>query len=174
MSVVLHTFGTKCLLHTNGIFSKSNVSKPPCLLELFSPDISVETLHLQGFSSDMPGQMPHVAWRIKWRNHTKSPSYSFFSFSSYIYIYIYIHTHTYIYTHTHTHFYVFTFGCAGSSWLLGHFSSCSERGFSLRWSLLLRSMGSWACGLQHLQQCGLSSCGPRALEQRLGSCGARA
>ena len=155
MSVVLHTFGTKCLLHTNGIFSKSNVSKPPCLLELFSPDISVETLHLQGFSSDMPGQMPHVAWRIKWRNHTKSPSYSFFSFSSYIYIYIYIYTHTHTYIHTHIHTFLSLLlavlalhGCSGISlvaasvashcgglscceaWALGRagFSTCSSVG----------------------------------------------
>ena len=39
-------------------------------------------------------------------------------------------------------------------------------GFSLRWLLLLRSMGS-----RHM---GFSSCGSQALEHRLSSCGARA
>ena len=39
-------------------------------------------------------------------------------------------------------------------------------GFSLRWFLLLRSLGS-----RHV---GFSSCGSRALERRLSSCGARA
>ena len=53
-------------------------------------------------------------------------------------------------------------------------SSCSERGysslwcagFSLRWLLLLRSMG--------FRRAGFSSCGSRALEHRLNSCGLRA
>ena len=52
------------------------------------------------------------------------------------------------------------------------FSSCSERGlsslqcagFSLQWLLLLRSTGS--------RQAYFSSCGSRALECRLSSCGA--
>ena len=39
-------------------------------------------------------------------------------------------------------------------------------GFSLRWLLLLRSMGS--------RRAGFSSCGSRALERRLSSCGSRA
>ena len=39
-------------------------------------------------------------------------------------------------------------------------------GFSLRWLLLLRSMGSWCAGL--------SSCGSQALEEGLSSCGAQA
>ena len=39
-------------------------------------------------------------------------------------------------------------------------------GFSLQWLLLLQSMGS--------RRKGFSSCGSRALERRLGSCGARA
>ena len=54
------------------------------------------------------------------------------------------------------------------------FSSCGERGysslrcvgFSLRWLLLLRNTGSRCAGF--------SSCGTRALEHRLSSCGARA
>ena len=55
------------------------------------------------------------------------------------------------------------------------FSSCGERGsysslwcvgFSLRWLLLLRSTGC--------RRTGFSSCGSRALERRLSSCGARA
>ena len=52
------------------------------------------------------------------------------------------------------------------------FSSCSERGYfslqcagvSLQWLLLLWSMGS--------RRAGFSSCGSRALEHRLSSCGA--
>ena len=39
-------------------------------------------------------------------------------------------------------------------------------GFSLQWLLLLWSMGSWRAGF--------SSCGSRALERRLSSCGTRA
>ena len=56
------------------------------------------------------------------------------------------------------------------------FSSCGEQGllfvavrkllFSLRWLLLLRSTG--------FRRAGFSSCGTRALERRLSSCGARA
>ena len=54
------------------------------------------------------------------------------------------------------------------------FSSCGEwgllfvavRGLLIAWILLLRSMGS--------RHAGFSSCGSRALERRLSSCGARA
>ena len=46
----------------------------------------------------------------------------------------------------------------------GGYSMCT--GFSLRWLLLLRSTGSRCAGF--------SSCGSRALERRLSSCGARA
>ena len=61
------------------------------------------------------------------------------------------------------------------------FSSCSEqgllfiavRGFSLQWLLLLRSMG-FRCMVSVVVACGLRSCGSRALERRLSSCGARA
>ena len=49
VSVVLHTFGTKCLIHTNGIFPKSNMCPATVLTRAVLPDISVETLHLQGF-----------------------------------------------------------------------------------------------------------------------------
>ena len=50
-------------------------------------------------------------------------------------------------------YYLFTFGCAGSLWPLGLFSSCSEpwrAGSSLQRLLLLWSAGSRACGLQQL------------------------
>ena len=47
----------------------------------------------------------------------------------------------------------------------GH-SSLRFMGFSLRWPLLLRSTGS--------RRTGFRSCGSRALERRLSSCGARA
>ena len=46
------------------------------------------------------------------------------------------------------------------------YSSLRCAGFSLQWLLLLRSMGS--------RSVGFSSCGTRALECRLSSCGARA
>ena len=46
------------------------------------------------------------------------------------------------------------------------YSSLWCTGFSLQWLLLLRSMGSRCAGF--------SSCGSRALERRLSSCGTRA
>ena len=48
----------------------------------------------------------------------------------------------------------------------GGYSSLQCVGFSLRWLLLLQSMGS--------RHAGFHSCGSRALECRLSSCGARA
>ena len=50
--------------------------------------------------------------------------------------------------------------------LSGSYSSLWCVGFSLRWLLLLRSTGS--------RRAGFSSCGSRALERRLSSCGAQA
>ena len=59
----------------------------------------------------------------------------------------------------------FFFGCIG--YLLWYV------GFLLRWLLLLQGIGSrrWA---SVVVVCGLSSCGSRALEHRLSSCGAKA
>ena len=48
----------------------------------------------------------------------------------------------------------------------GGYSSLRCAGFSLQWLLLLRSTGS--------RRAGFSSCGLRALDHRLSSCGARA
>ena len=48
----------------------------------------------------------------------------------------------------------------------GGYSLLRCAGFSLLWLLLLRSTGS--------RRAGFSSCGSRALERRLSSCGARA
>ena len=48
----------------------------------------------------------------------------------------------------------------------GGYSSLRYTGFSLRWLLLFRSMGS--------RRASFSSCGSRALERRLSSCGTRA
>ena len=71
------------------------------------------------------------------------------------------------------YFILFIFGCFGSSLLCvgfslfaasGGYSSLRCMGLSLRWLLLLRSMGS--------RRAGFSSCGSRALERRLSSCGA--
>ena len=45
----------------------------------------------------------------------------------------------------------------------GGYSSLQCAGFSLRWLLLLRSMGS--------RHAGFRSCGSRALEHRFSSCG---
>ena len=53
------------------------------------------------------------------------------------------------------------------------YSSLWCAGFSLRWLLLLRSMGS-RCTASVVVVHGLSSCGSWALERRLSSCGARA
>ena len=67
----------------------------------------------------------------------------------------------------------FIFGCIGSSLLRvgfslvvasGGYSSLRHAGFSLWWLLLLRSTGS--------RRMGFRSCGSRALERRLSSCGA--
>ena len=44
-------------------------------------------------------------------------------------------------------------------------------GFSLRWLLLLQSLGSRHAASEVVAR-GLSSCGSRALERRLSSCGA--
>ena len=69
------------------------------------------------------------------------------------------------------------FGCAGSSLLLGPFSSCGEQGplwlwcAGLSWWLLLWNPGSRACGLQQLQHVGSEAVAPGALEHRLGSHG---
>ena len=52
------------------------------------------------------------------------------------------------------------------------YSSLRYSGFSLRWLLLLQSMGSRHAG-SVVVACGLSSCGSGALERRLSSCGAR-
>ena len=69
--------------------------------------------------------------------------------------------------------FVFIFGCVGSSLLRmgfslvaasGGYSSLWCTGFSLRWLFLLRSTGS--------RRSGFCSCGSRALEHRLSSCGA--
>ena len=54
----------------------------------------------------------------------------------------------------------------------GGYSSLWCAGFSLRWLLLLRSMGSRHTGFSSCGM-GLSSCGSWALECRLSSCGSR-
>ena len=58
-------------------------------------------------------------------------------------------------------FYLFIFGALGLGCCTRAFSSCGEW-----WLLLLQSMGS--------RHAGFSSCGSRALERRLSSCGAGA
>ena len=71
--------------------------------------------------------------------------------------------------------YLFIYGCIGSSLpctgfslvaVSGGYSSLRCTGFSLRWLLLLRSTDS--------KLAGFSSCGLRALERRLSSCGSQA
>ena len=69
-------------------------------------------------------------------------------------------------------FYLFILGCAGCLWQLRLFSRCGERGAtpccgaqaSLRWLLLLQSVGSGTSRL--------SGCSSQALEHRQSSCGA--
>ena len=75
----------------------------------------------------------------------------FFFFNFYLFIYFWLH-------------WVF-FAAYGLSLVVasGGYSSLRCMGFSLQWILLLRSMGS--------RRAGLSSCGSRALERRLSSCG---
>ena len=55
----------------------------------------------------------------------------------------------------------------------GGYSSLQCSGFSLRWVLLLRSIGSRHTG-SVVAVCRLSSCGSWALEHRLSSCGTQA
>ena len=55
---------------------------------------------------------------------------------------------------------------AFSSYVSGGYSKLQCSGFSLRWLLLLRRAGSVVVAR------GLSSCGSRALEHTLSSCGA--
>ena len=61
---------------------------------------------------------------------------------------------------------LFISGCVGSSLPCAGCSSLWCPGFSLRWLLLLQSTGSRCVGF--------SSCGSRAVECRLSSCGTRA
>ena len=80
----------------------------------------------------------------------------------------------FIYLLTYLFIYLFIFGCVGSLLLCAGFLQLQRTGFtllgcagfSLRWLLLLWSMGS--------RPVGFSSCGLKALERRLSSCGARA
>ena len=55
----------------------------------------------------------------------------------------------------------------------GGYSSLRCAGFSLWWFLLLRSVGSKCTG-SVVVACGLSSCGSRAVERKLISCGTQA
>ena len=74
------------------------------------------------------------------------------------------------------------FGCIGFSLLhAGFLSSCGERGLLFVAVLGLLIAVASSCGAQALGAqasvvvaCGLSSCGSRALEHRLSSCGALA
>ena len=73
-------------------------------------------------------------------------------------------------------FFFLTFGCVGSSLLCTGFSLvAASRGYSLLWCA---GGGFSCCGARALGTqasvdvaCGLSSCGSRALERRLSSCG---
>ena len=72
---------------------------------------------------------------------------------------------------THFIIYLFIFGFVAARGLSvvaasGGYSSLWCTGFSLLWLLLLRGMGS--------RRAAFGSCGWRALERRLSSCGARA
>ena len=62
--------------------------------------------------------------------------------------------------------YLFTFGCGGFSLLGEGFLQLRCVGFLLWWLILLQSTGS--------KRAGFSSCGSRASEHRLSSCGTQA
>ena len=88
--------------------------------------------------------------------------YHWISPSIFLPIYIFLIYFIYFWLH-----WVFVAACALSLVVAsGGYSSLWCAGFSLRWLLLLQSTGS--------RQVGFSSCGSRALERRLSSCGARA
>ena len=70
----------------------------------------------------------------------------------YLFIYFWLH---WVFTAAH--------GLSSLVAASGGYSSLQCAGFSLRWLLLLRSTGS--------RRTGFSSCGSRALERRLSSCG---
>ena len=61
MSVVLHTFVARSWF-TQMVFFPNLICAAPELTSKFFQDIFAEILHLQGFSSDRSGQMPHGAW----------------------------------------------------------------------------------------------------------------
>ena len=79
-------------------------------------------------------------------------------------------------------FYLFIFDCVGSLLLCAGFLQLWRAGATLRCSAWashcggFSCCGAWALGMQAsvVVAHGLSSCGSRALERRLGSCGARA
>ena len=113
---------------------------------------------------------------------------------NHIYMYVHICVCAYMCMHGYTHRYIlihiyiisffsfvffFLFGCIGSSLLsagflqlrrVGGYSSLWCVGFSLRWLLLLWSMGC-RCTASVAVARGLSSCGSWALERRLSSRG---
>ena len=68
---------------------------------------------------------------------------------------------------------LFIFGCAGSSLLCGHFSSCGKQGLLFSCSVRAsRCNGFSCCRARVLGHSGFSSCSSQFLEHRLGSCGA--
>ena len=93
------------------------------------------------------------------------PQVSFFSFFFFnFYLFIYLFWLRWVFVAAHGLSLVAVSGGYSSLWCVG---------FSLRWLLSLQSTGSRrkvfsSCGTQ------FSSCGSRALERRLGSCGTRA
>ena len=77
-------------------------------------------------------------------------------------VYLFIYLFIYLWLH-----WVFVAACGLTLVTVSRgYSSLWCTGFSLRWLLLLRSTGS--------RRAGFSSCGSRALQRRLSSCGARA
>ena len=87
-------------------------------------------------------------------------------------------------------FYLFIFGCVGSSLLRACFLQLRRAGATLRCSAWASHCGGFSCcgaralgmrasvvvarGRPQLWLAGIRSCGSRALERRLSSCGARA
>ena len=70
---------------------------------------------------------------------------------------------------------VFIYGCAGSSLLLGLFSSCNEQGFLSSCGAQVYHCGGFSCcGARALEHLGFSSGSSRVLGHKFSSCGIQA
>ena len=116
--------------------------------------LSVLVLLLLTSRAWIPGGVGVEGWEVSVAQLQKHHLEAFFFFLIYLFIYFWLH-------------WVFV-AARGLSLVAASRGSSSLQctGFSLRWLLLLRSMGS--------RRAGFSSCDLQALERRLSNCGARA